>query len=51
MQLAEYKKPLEEIDLNLHYNRQPKIELKEEKILEALEMIQEAEKPVLLIGQ
>jgi thiamine pyrophosphate-dependent acetolactate synthase large subunit-like protein len=40
-----------DFDLNLHYNRQPKIELKEEKVLEAIKMIKQAKKPVLLIGQ
>lgn len=51
IQLSKYKKLEEKIDLNLHYNRQPKIELKEEKILEALKLIQKAKKPVLLIWQ
>ena len=49
IQLAKYKE--KEIDLNLHYNRQPKIELKQEKVLEAIKMIKKAERPVLLIGQ
>ena len=50
IQLSKYKKD-EDFDLALHYNRQPHIELKEEKIKEALKMIKKAKKPVLLIGQ
>ena len=50
IQLTKYKEN-KEFDLALHYNRQPKIELKEEKVLEAIKMIKKSERPVLLIGQ
>jgi acetolactate synthase-1/2/3 large subunit len=50
IQLTKYVKN-DYFDLALHYNRQPKIELKEEKVLEAIKMIKQAKKPVLLIGQ
>lgn len=49
VQLADYVE--KDVDLNLHYNRQAKIELKQEKIKEALELIKQANKPVLLIWQ
>jgi len=51
IQLSKFQKKSEKVDLNLHYNIQPKIELKEKKVLEAIKIIKEAKKPVLLIGQ
>lgn len=50
IQLSEFVEK-DDINLNLHYNRQPRIELKEEKVLEAIEMLKQAKKPVLLIWQ
>jgi len=49
--LAKFEKKDEKVNLNLHYNRQPKIEIKEEKIKKAIKLIKKAEKPILLIWQ
>jgi len=50
IQLAKYVEN-KNFDLALHYNRQPKVELKEENVLQAIKMIKKAKKPVLLIWQ
>jgi len=49
--MTKFNKKKEKNNLNLHYNRQPKIELKSEKIEKAIKLIKKAEKPILLIGQ
>ncbi len=39
------------LDLELHYNRQPHIELKDKKVQKALKLLTKAKRPILLIGQ
>ena len=46
-----FDKKADKIKLNLHYNLEPKIDIKEEKIEKFIKLLNKSEKPILLIWQ